>query len=280
VKDSFRRAQLLRNFRLRPVFVFFGALQSLAIAGHGVTLAGHQIQGGTLDFQFPLSNYFQEHASEGGNPRPTTGRALLFFPTGFDPARSRPILIITSTADLDRTSIMDAPSYRDAAMKQGWIVLATDATIRPRQDSIAWRLSILTAALQMIRTDWPQSAQWPVAFAGFSGGAKSSGYLAAMLSGNRGFKICGMFLTGINADRVSAAYKDYHPPPNFLNTPIWISSGTGDQIARPGQEEGVYYSLEKTGFKQVRLEKFSGGHEVDGAQVQRALHWFRELGKF
>ena len=272
------------NYRSCPVWRGFGLLVSVLLIAHAsqaATLRGQPVRGGgTVDLQFPLSEYFQQHAAEGGNPRPTTGRALLMFPNNFDPARSWPILIVTSTSDLDRTSIMDAPSYRDSALKEGWIVLATDATIRPRQDSIGWRLSILTAALQTIRTEWPQSAQWPVAFAGFSGGAKSSGFLAVMLAGNRGFRICGLFLAGINSDRISAAYKEYHAPPNFLNTPIWISSGTVDQIARPGQEEGVYYSLEKTGFKQVRLEKFSGGHEIDGAQVQRALHWFREVGKF
>src|SRR5206468_4651189 len=151
------------------------------------TLEGHQVQGGaTLDFQFPISSYFQESAAQGGNPRPTTGRALLMFPKNFDPARQWPILIVTSTTDLDRTSIMDAPWYRDAAMAESWIVLATDATIRPRQDSLAWRLSMLTAALQMIRNEWPQSTQWPVAFAGFSGGAKRTGILAAMLAGNQG----------------------------------------------------------------------------------------------
>jgi hypothetical protein len=233
-----------------------------------------------LDLQFPLSANFQEYAAQGGNPRPTTGRMLLFFPKGFDPAKSWPILIVTSTTDLDRTSIMDAPAYRDPATNEGWIVLATDATIRPRTDSLQWRLSILTAGLQMIRNNWPQSAQWPVAFAGFSGGAKRSGILAAMLAGNHGFKICGMFLAGINSDRVSAAVKDYHPPADFLNTPIWISSGTTDPIALPGAQEEVYFSLKRTGFQHVRLEKFFAGHALKRPELQRALHWFRELGKF
>jgi predicted esterase len=132
----------------------------------------------------------------------------------------------------------------------------------------------------MIRSNWPQSAQWPVAFAGFSGGAKRSGILAAMLAGNRGFKICGMFLAGINSDRVSAAVKDYHPPADFFTTPIWISSGTTDQIALPGAQEEVFFSLKRTGFQHVRLEKFFGGHALKSGEVQRALHWFRELGKF
>ena len=245
------------------------------------TLAGHQVpNGGTLDLQFPITNYFQEIAAQGGNPRPTTGRALLFFPKAFDPARSWPILIVTSTSDLDRTSIMDAPWYRDAAMAEGWIVLATDATVRPRTDSISWRLAILTAGLQMIRDNWSQSARWTVAFAGFSGGAKSSGFLGAMLAKNRGFNICGFFLAGMNADRLSAAYRDYQPPPGFLNIPAWLSSGTADQIARPGAVDGVYYSLKQTGFQRVRLEHFSGGHTVESGEVQRALHWFREIGKF
>jgi hypothetical protein len=245
------------------------------------TLAGHQIQsGGTLDLQFPINRYFQETAAQGGNPRPTTGRALLMFPKNFDPARSWPILIVTSTADLDRTSLMDAPWYQDAAMKEGWIVLATDATIRPRVDSVSWRLAILTAGLQMIRDNWPQSARWPVAFAGFSGGAKSSGFLGATLAKNRGFKICGFFLAGMNVDRLSAAYHEYQPPADFLSIPVWLSSGTADQIARPGAVEGVYSSLKRSGFERVRLEHFPGGHAVDSAEVQRALHWFRELGKF
>jgi hypothetical protein len=175
--------------------------------------------------------------------------SYFFFPSGFDPARLWPILIVTSTTDFGCTSIKDAPWYRDAAMKEGWVVLAADATISPRADSLQWRLSISTAALQMIRNDWPQSAQWPVAFAGFSGGAKRSGILAAMLADNRGFKICGMFLAGINSDRVTAACKDYH-------------------------------SLKRTGFQHVRLEKFFGGHALKSTEVQRSLHWFRELGKF
>src|SRR5438105_4961356 len=106
----------------------------------GATLLGKAVPpGGTLDLQFPINNYFQEYAARGGNPRPTTGRALIFFPKNFDPSRTWPILIVTSTIDFGYTSPEDAPRYRDAAMAEGWIVLATDATIRPRADTITWR---------------------------------------------------------------------------------------------------------------------------------------------
>jgi pimeloyl-ACP methyl ester carboxylesterase len=244
-------------------------------------LAGQDVPaGGKCEIRFPVSKYYQDYAAEGGNPRPSTGRAVLMFPNGFNPSRTWPVLIVTSTSDLDRTSPMDAPLYQETATKEGWIVLATDATIRPRADSTAWRFAILAAALQTIRHDWPQSAQWPVALAGFSGGAKTTGELGAMLAKSGPIRICGFLLIGINSDRLSAAYKDFRPAPGFLSTPTWISSGASDQVAPPASEELVYYSLKRTGFQQVRFEHFFGGHAVKSAEVRRALHWFRELGKF
>jgi hypothetical protein len=245
------------------------------------TLAGQTVQpGGTLDIRFPIDKAFQDAAAEGGNPRPVQGRALVSFPKGFDPARPWPILIVSSTTDSQRTNIMDAPFYQQPAAIEGWIVLATDATIRAREDSTGWRLAQLAAALQALRKDWPQSAHWPIAYAGWSGGAKRSGVLGAMLASTNAVKPCGFFLAGINDDRLSVAYKTYHPPPDFLNTPIWLSSGMSDPRAPYTAHEHVRASLVNTGFKRVRLQTFQGGHEVDPAQVQLALRWFRQLGNF
>ena len=107
-----------------------------------------------------------------------------------------------------------------------------------------------------------------------------SGFIGAMLAKNGGFRICGFFLTGMNADRLSAAYREFQPSADFLSIPIWLTSGVSDRIARPGQVDGVYYSLKRTGFQQARLEHFFGGHTIDSREVQRALHWFREAGRF
>ena len=245
------------------------------------TLAGRAANAGeTLDLNFPVPKYFQDYAAQGGNPHPTTGRLLLMFPPGFDPNRPWPILIVTSTTDGHRTSPMDAPWYRAAAMSEGWIVLASDAIIRPREDSTVWRVALLGAALDLLHREWPQSAKWPVAFAGLSGGAKQSGWMGAMLSASGTVKIRGFFLTGINDDRLSAACKTYPPTSDFLQVPIWISSGQNDSIARPQAQEMVRASLEHTGFRRVHLSHFLGGHELDQPDLRRALKWFRELGRF
>lgn len=165
-------------------------------------------------------------------------------------------------------------------MKEGWIVLATDAMIRPRTDSTAWRFAMTAAALEMIRHEWPQSAQWPIALAGFSGGAKTTGSLGPMLAKSGNVKICGLFLGGINSDHLSAALNEFHPDADFLSVPIWISGGSDDKRAPPASEQLVYYSIKRTGFRRVRLEQFFGGHSLNRAALQGALRWFREVEKF
>lgn len=245
------------------------------------TIAGKEAKPGPLvEIQFPVSKYFQDVAAQGGNLRPETGRAVLSFPPGFDPARRWPIMIVTSTTDFNRTSPMDAEAYHPPADAEGWVILAADATIKPKFDSTPWRLAMLGAALDAMRKDWPQSRNWPVAFVGFSGGAKRSCLLGAMMAKGRAVNICGFFLSGINDDKMSESYKTYQPGADFLDTPIWISGGMDDIIATPGLEGQVAANMRRTGFKRVRLEHFIGVHQLKRSEVKLALRWFRQLGGF
>jgi hypothetical protein len=259
----------------------FSLLLALPWTSDGATLAGKPVQGGGMvEIRFPVAKSFQDLAAEGGNPRVDTGRAVLMFPAVFDPSRRWPILVVTSTSDFNRTNVMDAAWYRRPATEEGWVVLASDATVSPHVDSTQWRLAMLAAALEAVRKDWPQAAQWPLAFAGFSGGSKRSGTLGAMLARTGAVRICGFFLSGINEDRLGEAYRTYQPGRNFLEIPVWLSSGSSDPIASPQSHSLVKASLERAGFKRVRLEQFGGGHELKASEVRRALHWFRELGRF
>ena len=265
---------------MRRAFLFFVSLGLVSICD-AATLVGQQIQpGGRIEIRFPVSKYFQNVAAQAGNPRPDTGRAVVTFPIGFDPSRPWPILIVTSTSDFNRTSAMDVDWYRRPATAEGWMVLGSDATITPRIDSTQWRLGLLGATLEALRKDWPQSAKWPVAFAGFSGGSKRSGSLGAMLAKSGAVRVCGFFLSGINEDRLGPAYQTYHPGAGLLEVPVWLSSGVSDPIATPAAHYLVKASLERTGFKRVRLEQFAGVHQLKMSEVRRALQWFRQLGRF
>ena len=84
-------------------------------------------------------------------------------------------------------------------------------------------------------------------------------------------------MTGINEDRLTQGYKQYHPGAAFLDTPIFISSGRGDQVATTQQQHQVKLSLERTGFRRVRLENFPEGHVVKQVHVREALRWFRSV---
>ena len=252
-----------------------------ALTGTAATISGQSIvPGKSMELRLPVPKSSADYAAQGGNPRPTAARAVWIFPTNFDPARRWPILIVTSTMEGHRSSLEDLPFYSGATMHEGWIVLATDADVRPRNDTEAWRLSMLGVALDALHREWPHSVEWPVAFAGLSGGAKRAGFVAAMLASMNSLRICGFFLCGINDDRISVAYRQFRPPPGFLDIPIWISSGLTDPIAPPLAQLRVESSLKLTGFKRVRLETFDGRHQVKMAEVQRALHWFREQGNF
>jgi hypothetical protein len=264
---------------MRPLLV--GLLWLSVATSHGASLAGQQVQGGgQIEIRFPVAKYFQDIAAEAGNPRVATGRAVLAFPPGFDPGRPWPILIVSSSSDFGQPSTTVVPWYRPPAAAEGWVVLGSDATVEPRIDSTQWRLGMLAAALEAVRKEWPQSARWPIAFAGFSGGSKRSGVLGVMLAKSGSVRICGFFLGGINEDRLGECYRTYQPGRGFLEVPVWLSSGTGDTIATPQDHNLVKASLERIGFKRVHLEPVAGQHALKRSEVRRALRWFRELGKF
>ncbi len=253
----------------------------LSRTGQAATLAGQQVKTGPLiEIRFPVSQYFQRIAGQFGNPRPETGLALVTFPPGFDPSRRCPILIVTSSTDSSRTNPKDAYAYHEAADHEGWMILASDFMIHPHHDSTPWRLAMVGAALEAIRKEWPRSGDWPVAFAGFSGGAKRSCVIGTMLAKAHAVNICGFFLSGINHDTMSEAYKAYQPGREFLNSPIWIDSGLDDKIASPPIARVVELSLRRTGFTRVRLETFLGFHQLRIYEEKNALRWFRQLGGF
>ncbi len=251
----------------------------LVATSSGAILPGTAPASRTIDVWFPLPQFNREYAAQGGNPQPTAGRLLIYLPERFNPRQTWPVLIVNSTSDSGRTSVMDAPAYRTAT-EDGWLVVATDANIRLRRDTISWRVAVLSAGLDVLHRDWPASKSWPVAFAGFSGGAKSAEWLSAIFAQMRSVRIVGIFLTGINDDRMPEALHAFQPPPDFKNVPIWISSGRNDGIAKPEAQRDAEGSLIHLGFRNVRFTNFFGGHELNRTDLRDALRWFRSLGHF
>lgn len=252
--------------------------KEVAGAAGPMTFAGTPVApGDTVRANVPLTDQEKVYTSEGGNPVPQHAVAVLTVPAGFDPARAWPVLMPLSTSDFRRMNRDDLVDfYRKSALAEGWVLLAGDGDAPPPHDTAGWRAGTTLAALDALHRSFPGSKNWPVAVAGFSGGAKRAGNLAPLLAiaGNR---VIGIFLTGINEDRLSEGYRKFQPGSAFLRTPIYMSSGQEDMMARIAEQRGVKRSMEQTGFTRVRQEIMSHGHAVSRSAIRQALRWFREL---
>jgi len=258
------------------LLLFLSLAAARSISGAGINFAGVAVvPGGTARAQVPLNPTEQRYVTEGGNAVPSHAVAVIAVPHGFDPQRPWPVLVCLSTSDFNRKNRDDLVAfYMQAALAEGWVVLAGDGEENPSQDSTGWRAGMTLAALDALHRSFPGSSRWPIAVGGYSGGAKRAGSIAPLLAlaGNR---LIGIFLTGVNEDRLSEAYRRFQPGAAFLRTPIYISAGQLDTIARIGQQQEVKRTIEQAGFTRVRLVPTQWGHNVSRGAIREALRWFR-----
>jgi hypothetical protein len=235
--------------------------------------------GSTVRANVPLSAQEKSYAAQGGNPVPQGAVAVMATPANFDPTKTWPVLIICSTSDFKRQNRDDLVQfYQRVGLAEGWVLLAGDGPQHAIGDTAAWRLAMTMAAIDALHHSFAGSEKWPMACAGFSGGAKGAGSIAPVLA-RSGCRITGLYLTGVNQDYLSPGYARSQPGPGFLNTPIYVSAGHDDRIATLEQQYDVAGSIKRTGFNRVRIGTFRGGHEVNDAQTSIALRWFRTLQK-
>ena len=237
--------------------------------------------GVTTEYVVKLPASLQELAAGGAGRKAPATRALcaVALPAGFDPVRPWPVLVVSAT-----TSGRGAVSSRRAlarfsgpALAAGWVVVAADPDqpVTLEQDTNGLRYALIKAALAGLNLEWPDFPRWPVAFGGFSGGAKRSAWMAALyvLDGQRPV---GVFQGGCNEPTMALALENYRPDPRtFQAIPVFLSSGDQDPVATPEQQHDSCRELQQAGFKRVRLETYLGAHELNAAQVTAALQWFR-----
>ena len=230
----------------------------------------------TVSANVPLSDLEKSYVREGGNVVPSHTVAVLAVPRGFDPSKTWPLLVVFSSSDYEHQN-RDALKmlYRPPALAAGWVLLAGDGPQPAHQDSSGWRAGHTLAALDALHRSFPGSVKWPIVCVGHSGGAKRASYLAPLLAA-RGYRLAGIFLSGMNEERITQGYQRFEPGRDFLRTPIFLSSGVRDIIATPAQHNDVEKSMRRTGFENIRHTTHPGGHEVRPTQLEEALRWFRK----
>jgi hypothetical protein len=240
--------------------------------------------GKTVEFRVELPANLRALAGDGKLTPVSAAVVDIAVPPGFDPARPWPILIVSASQDPGYNSSRELMhDFMDPALAAGWVVLGADPAAPVRtveSDTTGMRYALVKSALSALVKAWPDSARWPIAFGGFSGGSKRSGVLA-FLSSVDGRTPIGMFLGGCNQATPADAMDGYGKPlPAFLTVPIFLSSGNRDPIATPEQHREVAHDLVIDGFTRVRLETYKGHHGLSQGQVRMALQWFlTEQGK-
>ena len=186
----------------------------------------------------------------------------------------RPGRLLVVSVPSGGSAISWLPSVTNVALSQGWAVLAADGPkVAVNDDTIQRGWSMLSSVLQEVARTWPQAKRWKVACAGFSGGAKRSAAVAAAMT-KEGWHVGGVFMGGCNEDRATLGMSLFQPGPAFKNVPMFLSNGDNDPIA--GVEYGgrVRDSMTRSGFSNVRLERYPGEHRLNKEHLRDALIWF------
>lgn len=239
--------------------------------------------GKIAEFNVQLPPQLRDVAGEGRPSKVEQARVALALPPGFDPARPWPVLVISATSAPRHyaSNIRLMKFYADAAAVAGWVLLAADPDreLTPEEDVNGLRLALIQAAFAGVETKVPGFMSWPVAYGGFSGGAKRSGWLAAV-SAALGRRPIGVFQAGINYETVARCAAEQRVlDAEYRRMPVFLLAGTRDEIATLAEHRQLQRELKVAGFKNVRLEQFEGPHAVDPRPLTGALRWFRELAE-
>ena len=227
--------------------------------------------GKTLQFFVPLTSRAKWEISR-LHLAADFAKGALVLPEGF--SLKKPCRLLVISVPSGGSAIAAMASYTNVALNEGWALLAADGPrVAAEDDSIQWNWAMLSSTLDYLTRAWPQARQWTMVCAGFSGGAKRSGSVAAALM-KENFRVIGIFMGGCNEDRVSLGIKLYAPSDLFKSVPIFLSCGLQDPIAGPTPTAGVKQSLEQSGFRLIRMESYPGGHRLDPDQLKLALKWF------
>jgi len=261
---------------MRTITSTLGLLFALiSLNAADLRFAGVPIKPGkTVQADVPLNATEKSYASGAMKNVPDTAVAVIAVPPNFEPHKTWPVLVVFSTSNFGRLNRDDLVQfYRDAAFAEGWVVLVGDGRGPPPNDAHGWRAAMTLAALDALHNSFPGSRNWPIALAGFSGGAKRASVLAPVMY-LTGCRLCGLYLSGMNQDFLSLSYRKSRIGTGFLKVPVFISSGTNDRIAPVEAAREVAAELRHTGFQSVRFETFAGGHAVKHDHTVEALRWF------
>src|SRR5215468_5658000 len=167
--------------------------------------------GGTTHFKVELTPELRSVAGRGQPSSVTHALVAISVPDDFDSTGNWPVMVVSATSDPGaHSSRLLLGAYAETARAAGWILVAADPTpeVPVPKDEVALRYVLNVAALAALTSQWPGAAKAPLAFGGFSGGSKFSGWLAAAFA-NDGRTVIGIYVAGMNENIILSAAQDF-----------------------------------------------------------------------
>jgi len=265
---------MMRTLVMRLVALFTPLLVASA------PLAATGLTPGVSEFKVELPREIRTLAGRGQLSPVTHALVTIAVPENFDAARDWPVLIVNATSIVEaRSSRSLLRAYAATALAAGWIVIAADPAeeISAEQDEVPLRYALDKAALGALEALWPGASKAPLAFGGYSGGAKYSGWLAAVFA-KEGRNVIGIYLGGINQNTVLAAARQLDLlNETYRRVAVFLQSGETDEIATMADHRRVQDELRRAGFRNVRIEYFPESHTWNPRPLRTALDWFLEV---
>ncbi|MEM7385676.1 MAG: hypothetical protein AAF514_12090 [Verrucomicrobiota bacterium] len=250
-----------------------------------VALAGTPLEAGErVKILLPLDKQERRWAEKGIKGEVGTNDEILqsefaiAVPPGFNPETLTPVLVVSSTSDGNASSVSHMKSYIETANAEGYLVIAADwdgGKPEGDGDTDGLRWAVLHAGLREMWKTWPKSREYPYAAAGFSGGAKRTFKISALLCSEK-LDFRGFFLGGCNqyfglrgmelAGNGRRLYK---------KAKVFVSNGESDTISTVAHAKGLMKGC-KGLFDEARLELYEDTHRLHKPHVQAALKWFLE----
>ena len=237
------------------------------------------VKGGKVNvFHYPYDAETLDLVSRKFKGKDTGFRIGIAVPADFDPSKPQKVFVVHAPGNNDQqrssgnTGAMG--TYAKHCVDAGWVCLAYDSNLG-RVPHTADQSSCFRVLCKV----WPDINDWQFAVGGFSGGAKAS-------FGTCGFllrcecEVLGVFLAGCNKDTSEWGKKQHRAPSKgYRKLKVFLSTGDADSYVNEGQLKEVISSLRSNGMRNLRSERFKGGHVIHQPHIAEALKWFGSPGE-
>lgn len=229
----------------------------------------------TGEFQVTLTP--EERRLAGTSPggvEPTEATMALMLPRDFDPSKRNKVLVVFATDDNGGAHVKALPRFGRIANEAGWLAMAVNGPVLEKNLTPQWHAAMVLAGLRELENRYPGAKGWEFYAGGNSGGAaRASMMTGPMLA--EGYAVSGVFMGGAGGERFSTGEGLFPKSRTAMrNLAVFLSHGSEDHLVSEQQSESNAKAIKALGIRNVRRDRYEGGHGMNEDSLRKALEWF------